>query len=242
MKKVHYLLFAGALAFAACDSKPAGDEAEVAEATEVQEVTADVTFNVAEDNSKFAWIGLKPGGRHYGTFGLQGGNIQVSDGAIVGGELNIDLNEIEVADLEGDQKKDLTDHLKSPDFFNVAEHPNAKFVITSVEEISGTANAQSLSTESAEEVDDAADQFLPVIENPTHRVTGNLTMRDTTLSVTFPAHVNMTESGLEAKARFVIDRTNWGVSYGDESNVVDKTKDKFIYNNVAVGFDLVANQ
>jgi hypothetical protein len=52
----------------------------------------------------------------------------------------------------------------------------------------------------------------------------------------------MTDNSIEAMARFVIDRTDWGVMYGDESAVTDRAKDKFIYNNVAVGLDLVASK
>ena len=45
-----------------------------------------------------------------------------------------------------------------------------------------------------------------------------------------------------AKAKFNIDRTNWGLMYGDEASVVDKAKDKFIYNTVNVSFDITANE
>jgi polyisoprenoid-binding protein YceI len=242
MKKLQYVFFAGALMLAACDTKPKGDEAEISEAKDVQEVKAEATYALDKTASTVGWIGLKPGGRHFGTFGVQDGALQVQDGKVVGGELTIDLNKIEVADLEGEYEQKLTDHLKSPDFFHVGEYPTAKFVITSVEPIEGQANAEQLSSESAKEVDDEADKFLPEVSQPTHKITGNLSLRDTTLSISFPALVSLTDSILAAKARFVIDRTKWNVSYGDETSVVDKAKDKFVYNNVAVGFDLKANQ
>ena len=228
---------------AACDTKPEGDTAEVGEAQEVQEVSAEaVSYNIAADNSKVGWIGLKPGGRHYGTFGLESGELQVEGDKIVGGTITMNLNNIDVADLEGKQESDLAGHLKSGDFFDVENYPNATFEITSVEAIEGASDAATLSEDSKKEVDDDAKAFMPVVENPTHRITGNLTMRGQTKSVTFPARVSMDGNKIMANARFVIDRTDWGVSYGDESGVVDKTKDKFIYNNVAVGFDLNASK
>jgi accessory colonization factor AcfC len=45
---------------------------------------------------------------------------------------------------------------------------------------------------------------------------------------------------LKAKANFNINRTDWGLMYGDEAGAVDKAKDKFIYNTVNVGFELEA--
>jgi polyisoprenoid-binding protein YceI len=72
-------------------------------------------------------------------------------------------------------------------------------------------------------------------------VTGNLTMRGTTKSVTFPANVMMQGDKVMAKAMFNIDRTAWGLMYGDEGSITDQAKDKFIYNTVTVGLDLVGS-
>lgn len=240
-KSLLALLMAGAL-FTACDTKPSGAEAEVGEAQEISEVQGDVTFAVDTAASKLAWIGLKPGGRHYGTFGLQDGQLEVQNGEVVGGSLTIDLNDIDVKDLEGEYRDKLTGHLKSGDFFDVANSPTGKFVITSVSKLEGNNAATSLTEESRKEVDNAADQFVPEVSNPTHSITGNLTLRDTTLSVTFPAHVELTENGLQAKARFVIDRTQWGITFRDDTSPVNRAKDEVIFNNVAVGFDLQAKK
>lgn len=45
---------------------------------------------------------------------------------------------------------------------------------------------------------------------------------------------------LKALANFNINRTDWGLMYGDEASVADKAKDQFIYNTVNVGFTLEA--
>lgn len=240
-KSFYALLLTGAL-FAACDSKPAGDVAEVGEAQEVSDIQGDATFSVDTSASKVAWIGLKPGGRHYGTLGLEGGQLQIQNGQVAGGTLEIDLNDIDVKDLEGEYRGKLIGHLKSPDFFDVAQHPKAKFVITSVSKLNGAANTAALTEESKKEVDNDADKFVPEVTDPTHSITGNLTLRDTTLSVTFPAHVELTDNGIQAKARFVIDRTNWGIKFRDDTSPVNRAKDEVIYNNVAVGFDLNAKK
>lgn len=241
-KSLYALLFSGAL-LAACDSKPAGDVAEVGEAQEVSQVQGATTFAVDKSASKVGWIGLKPGGRHYGTFGIQDGELQIQDGRVAGGNLVLDLSAVDVQDLQGEYRDKLTGHLKSADFFDVEKYPTGKFEITSVSTLDGAAAEDAaLSEEASKEVDNDADKFLPEVENPTHRITGNLSLRDTTLSVTFPARVEMTDEGLKAQARFVINRTNWGITYRDDTSPANRAKDEVIFNNVAVGFDLNAKR
>jgi hypothetical protein len=66
-------------------------------------------------------------------------------------------------------------------------------------------------------------------------------MRGTTKNIKFPANVSMENGTITAAAGFNIDRTAWGLSYGDEATAVDKAKDQFIYNTVSVNFDIKAN-
>ena len=44
-------------------------------------------------------------------------------------------------------------------------------------------------------------------------VTGRLTMRGQTNEVTFPAYVARTDDGATVQASFIIDRTDWGITY-----------------------------
>ena len=81
----------------------------------------------------------------------------------------------------------LDGHLKSPDFFDAAKFPKATFVSTKI-----TASKAGAAT---------------------HTVTGDLTMRGVTRSVTFPATVSLSDKGLSAKAEFTIQRTQWGITY-----------------------------
>jgi alcohol dehydrogenase YqhD (iron-dependent ADH family) len=66
-------------------------------------------------------------------------------------------------------------------------------------------------------------------------------MRGKTLAITVPAVVNITSDSVKAYTNFSIDRTKWGLMYGDESKAVDKAKDKFIYNTVGIGLKLNAD-
>jgi polyisoprenoid-binding protein YceI len=177
-------------------------------------------------------VGTRPGKRHHGTIAIARGDVKVANDEIVGGSFAFNPNNIEVVDLEGEDKQKLTRHLKSADFFDVENHSEAKFEIISVEEYIPEHESSSLSQKESE--------FQLV--NPTHRITGNLTMRDKTLGVIFPARVTINNDQVQAEAKFNIDRSKWGVSYQDESKVVDKARDRFIYNTVNVGFNIIAKR
>ena len=52
-------------------------------------------------------------------------------------------------------------------------------------------------------------------------MSGDLTMRGVTRPVTFPAKIKMTDAGMEAAAKFTINRTDWGIVYkGKADNLI----------------------
>jgi polyisoprenoid-binding protein YceI len=65
-------------------------------------------------------------------------------------------------------------------------------------------------------------------------------MRGTTKNIKFPAAVAIANGALTAKAGFNINRTDWGLAYGDEATAADKAKDQFIYNTVSLVLDVKA--
>ena len=238
MLKQSALLLGLALSVAACDSGTKGTEAEVGEAQEVVEISEASSYSIDQSQSQVIWNGRKPGGEHHGTIAVQDGAIQLKDNKVVGGTIAMDLNQVNVQDLQGEDKQKLEGHLKSPDFFYAEKYPTAKFVITKVEDFSGEISAEEKPQDTQN--NEGFDQY--VIENPTHKVTGNLTLRDTTLSITIPAKIEVQDNKVTAKSRFVIDRSKWNVNFMDESGVTAQAKDKFIYNKVNVGFDVVAQK
>jgi polyisoprenoid-binding protein YceI len=217
---------------ASCTENPKSDQAVISEAGEVQAIDNATNLNIDKEVSEVTWVGTRPGKRHNGTINIESGNVAVANDELVGGSFVLDLNSIDVSDLEGEEKQKLTRHLKSADFFDVENHPLAKFEIVAIEEYTPDEVSGSLSMQESE--------FQ--MSDPTHRITGNLTMRDKTLGVTFPARVLVNNDEVQAEAKFNIDRIQWGVSYQDESKVVDKAKDKFIYNTVNVGFNIIARR
>lgn len=246
MLKQSALFLSFALAFAACDNGSRGTEAETGEAQQVVEVAEATSFAIEPSSSELTWRGRKPGGEHYGTIGVEGGVIQLQENAVVGGSIDINLNDIDVQDLEGEDEQKLAGHLKSPDFFAAEQYPTAKFIITAVEPYGNGEGITNPGNESSALKSQTGGEKKVdtkyVLENPTHKVTGNLTLRDTTLSITIPAEIQVNDNQLTAKSKFLIDRTKWNVKYGDETDPVNKAKDKFIYNDVNVGFDIVASK
>ena len=165
---------------------------------------------------------------HKGGLAPRWGNINVSSGAVFiesdslkGGEFVISMASLHVdsASVSEKDKKasDLEGHLKSADFFDVANMPTAKFQITKVEPFTG-------------------DKSTSLQADPNYLISGNLTLKDSTLNVTFPAKVEVTGSNVVANAKFIIDRTAWGLNYKTEGS----PENWAISKDVEVGFSLKA--
>ena len=185
---------------------------EVKEVKKVENIINSYKANVAE--STVTWKGNKPTGSHNGVVSITTGVFDIENGIVKAGEFVIDMNSISCTDLEaGKGKEDLEGHLKNEDFFDVTKFPTAKFGVTSSERKEGKLS-----------------------------VTGNLTLRDTTKSITIPATVTENEGVATFKSdTFSIDRTDFGVTY--KSKKIDAAlKDKFINDLMEISFDIKAQK
>ena len=213
----------------ACDTSIKTDDAEVGEALEkpVALVPTD-TLWVDTAKSEVTWIASKITGRHNGFLRILNGELHLQESKIVGGTFLIDMTSLQATDksigVEGNRK--LTAQLKSADFFDVELYPMAVFEIVSVAPYDSTAT---------EKPGRRAYSDLK-LKNPTHTITGNLEIKGTVKSITFPARVMIKPQELTARANFNIDRTKWGLTYLSDQSLGDKT----IYSDVNIGFDIVA--
>jgi polyisoprenoid-binding protein YceI len=153
----------------------------------------DVTYSLNGDNTKVEWTGTKAEGKHDGGFKRITGTATRSNG----GALKFDV-EIDCTSLYSDNEM-LTQHLKSPDFFAVKEHPKAKFKSTKIEKTAGGA-----------------------------QVTGDLTLLGKTKKVSFPAKITVGDT-LNVEAEFVINRQDFGMSYG-KGKVNDDVEIRLLLN------------
>lgn len=195
---------------------------------------------VRTDNSMVTWIGSKPAGKHNGTIPITAGVINVEGNDIVAANFQMDITNLVVLDLPADSEYNskLKGHLMSADFFDAENHPTATFEMTGAEIFDATKVSSDL--------DEPKTDYTPasmgdiMVENPTHIISGNLTMRGTTKNISFPAIVTMENGMVKAKASFNIDRTEWGLTFKERASLAEKLKDDFIYNTVNVGFELEA--
>lgn len=213
MKKLQVSLIALALAFAAVSCKK--NETDATLTKEKQEVAAKTGEEFKADTvaSVVKWHATHKGGfaPRFGTLKLSEGEVTVENGTITGGDFVIDINSLKTdpaSVTEADKKpEDLDNHLKSPDFFDAAKYPTAKFEITSVAPF-----------------DAAKDQST--IEGATNIISGNLTLKDKTVNVSFPAKVTTTATDVTLAAKFTVDRTAWNLTYGAEGDPKDWTISK----------------
>lgn len=219
MKKVVLSIAAASVFFASCQDAP---KADTATATEAQAVATPANADYMADlaQTKLEFVGTKPVGKHHGTIGLKEGKLAVEADAIKGGSFVFDMNTTKTDDQDSTGNANLTGHLMSPDFFDVAKFPTATFDITAV-----TAGLDS----SMKDV---------VMKDATHTVTGNLTLKGVSKSISFPARVSVNGNMITADANFNIDRSQWGLNYGNDKSL----KDKFINPIVNLNLHMVASK
>jgi len=187
---------------ASCTSAPEGKKVEAEAKKEVKTAVKGTNYSVDTAGSFINWTGKKIAYGHSGNLKLSNGKLSVSNGNIVAGKFDIDMTSINCTDLEGDKKADLEGHLNGTDFFDVEQFKTGSFVITSVTPETTTPDV-------------------------THNVTGNLTLKGVTKSVTIPASIAIVDNTLSAVTpAFTTNRTEWGINYS--SGILGPAKDKII--------------
>lgn len=115
---------------------------------------------------------------------------------------------------DADGSANLEGHLKADDFFGTAKFPTSQFVIKTVK-------------------GNATDVV----------VTGDLTIKGKTNTVSFPAKISWNKDGsvTAIAEKIMVDRTKFGVQYGSKS-VFTNLGDKFIDDEFTLGVKLVAKK
>jgi polyisoprenoid-binding protein YceI len=89
-------------------------------------------FVADAQKSKVKWLGTKVLGKHFGTIALKSGEMTLKGDKLTAGSFVIDMNSIVCEDISDPKtNQNLVGHLKSDDFFGVANFPEAKLVIKS---------------------------------------------------------------------------------------------------------------
>ncbi len=153
----------------------------------------DGLFEIDVAASVIRWTGQNLFNYHEGTLKLATGALALTQGALLKGGFTIDMDSIACSDLtDSTLNAMLVAHLKTRDFFQVAEHPTAHFEVTA-----------------ASPIPEATEGL------PTHLITGDLTIRGVTRELTFPAVIAAADAGhVTAQAHVQLDRTLFGSRYG----------------------------
>lgn len=169
-------------------------------------------FHVAGAQSQLSWTGRKVTGAHNGTIGIKAGILELTNGQLTGGNFTIDTTSIKILDItDPATNAQFAGHLFSADFFATDKYPEASFTITRI---------------------DAKEAGKPVI-------TGDLTIKDITHPVSFPATVVINGNTLTAVGKTRIDRTLYDMKFRS-GNFFTNLGDTLIYNEFELEIQLTA--
>jgi polyisoprenoid-binding protein YceI len=181
------------LLFVAACHDPASDTSkavtsEPAKQASPQAAAGGQKYAITPQDSKIEFIGSKVTGSHNGSFEKFNGEIHHVGNDPTKGHVSIT---IDMSSVKTDAAK-LTNHLKTPDFFDVAKFPQAQFVSTEIKP-GGEKGAS-------------------------HTITGNLTLHGVTKAVSFPATIAVSPDTATVDSNFAINRKDFGVNFDGASD------------------------
>lgn len=166
------------------------------------------TLQLNAEKSSIKWTGKKVLGKHYGTISFQSGSLIQSGQSYTGGEFVVDMNSITCEDLtDAGTNAQLVGHLKSDDFFGVANHPTSKLVIKS-----GTSKGDNQ-----------------------YEFSGELTIKENTNPVKIEAVLVPEEGGVVFTGKLIVNRAKYNVRYGSGS-FFQNLGDNMIYDEFELDF------
>ena len=187
------LVFVLTLIMAGC-SNPASDKSKAvtgeAASPSPQAATQGQKYLITPQNSKIEFVASKVTGSHNGSFKDFSGEVQYT-GQIEKSRVTVTIQTNSV----NTDTSDLTTHLKTADFFDVAKFPTSTFTST--------------------EIKPGGDK------GASHTVTGNFTLHGVTKSISFPATITASADAITVESTFSINRKDFGINYaGAADNLI----------------------
>jgi polyisoprenoid-binding protein YceI len=171
------------------------------------------SYQVDPSVSTIKWEGKKPTATHFGKVSLSSGTLMANNEVVEAGNFTIDMTSITVEDLEGDNRAYLEAHLKGQLEGKEGDFFDSKKYPTATFELTG-------------------------IEG--NIVKGNLTIKDQTNPVEFPATITVTDDQLVIESeQFDLNRTDWGINFMSRSIFTD-LGDKFVNDTMKIAVYIVA--
>ena len=173
-----------------------------------------VSYSVDTGASSVKWFAKKVTGAHNGHVKMKSGNLDFQDGVLTGGSFVMDMNSIVCDDLSGESKGKLEGHLKSDDFFGVANYPEATFVIT---------------------------QAVPRGTPGSYKIVGNMTIKESTEEIRFNAQLDEVGEQMVGTTTITLDRSQYDIRFGSGS-FFENLGDRTIYDDFDLEIELVVNK
>lgn len=167
-------------------------------------------YSVNTKKSTVKWKGEKITGEHTGAINVKSGTLTFEDNSLSAVSITMNMESIIVTDLSGGGKNKLESHLRSPDFFDVKQYPEATFTSTEV-----------VKTDSG------------------YDVSGKLNIKGMISTNTISVKIQRKANTVHASGTMVFDRSKHNVRYGSGS-FFDDLGDKQIYDDVELEFSIMA--
>jgi len=209
MKKILLILF---LFLAGCGTKK---DTEISSNFSNKISPEQGVYSVIIDETELSWIGKELSTKiHTGTLNLSKGLIQVDNDKTITGNVTINMSTINVTDLQGRAKEMLEGHLRSADFFEVENFPEAtiSFKSKSFNKLKNQINFE-----------------------------GELTIKNISNPILFNATLLESSPYLKAKAMLSFDRSKYNVRFRSGS-FFENLGDKLILDDIAVNITLVTKK
>ncbi len=174
--------------------------------------TGSKSVTTSAKTSDITWVGKKVGGQHTGNINFKSSGLTFEKDQLQSCNFVVDMNSMTCTDLKGEYNQKLIGHLKSDDFFSVASNPTASFKSTKVESASSNV----------------------------YTITGDLTIKGKTNTITFEATINTKGSQATASAKVMIDRSKYDVKYGS-SSFFEGLGDNMIHDEFELNINVTAD-
>jgi len=223
MKKLYIITFLLLLAFAVgCSKNEIPTGAAVENIIGMPANQGDVPEMIVQEGQKAYYLDISKstlkytaskivGNLHTGTVALSKGNLITTDDLPKGNLISGEFTIDMTTFTESKNNERFLKHIASADFFDVEKYPTSKITLKKLEKTGDN-----------------------------YQVTGDLTIKDTTKEITFPATAEFTDDEFRVKAKFQIDRTKWDLTYGSGS-FFKEMGDKAIKDLIDYELNLVFN-
>jgi polyisoprenoid-binding protein YceI len=173
-------------------SKPKAQTSEpsnVSAANSAKTLTAAaVSLPITPDNSKIEFTGSKVTGSHEGGFTKFSGTIDLINEKPEDSKVSVDIETASIfANVDA-----VTNHLKTPDFFDVEKFPRATFTSTKIVPDASAADA--------------------------YTITGDFDLHGVKKSITFPAIIKVNADEVMVNSEFTINRKDYGIMYAGKAD------------------------